>query len=148
MGDRWGGHSMRLKRVSRRAFLVIAAQIVWLTAWIYPARAEIVVVDAKAIYPEGPLWQNGKLFYVEYGGPGIKMWDGTRTGIYWRGEHCGPSGLIAYGRGHLLVACYDANTVVELDDAGKVIRTIDRDGAGKRFTGPNDFAADGAGGIY
>jgi len=139
---------MRSRRVSRWTFLGIAAQVVCLTAWICPARAEIIVVDAKAIYPEGPLWQNGKLLYVEYGGPGIKIWDGKRAGTYWRGEHCGPSGLIAYGRGHLLVACYDANTVVELDGAGKAIRTIDRDSAGKRFTGPNDFAADGAGGIY
>ena len=76
------------------------------------------------------------------------MWDGRRTSVYWRGEHCGASGLIAYRRDHLLVACYDANTIVELDNAGKQIRTIDRDSAGKPFVGPNDFTADGGGGIY
>jgi gluconolactonase len=94
------------------------------------------------------VWQNDKLLYVEYGGPGIKVWDGKRAAAYWQSEHCGASGLIPYERGHLLVACYDANTVVELDDLGNLIRTIDRDSAGKRFTGPNDFAADGVGGIY
>jgi sugar lactone lactonase YvrE len=112
------------------------------------ARAETVLIDASTAYPEGPLWRDGKLLYVEYAGPGIKVWDGKRTGSYWRGEHCGASGLIAYGRDHLLVACYDSNSVVELDETGHQIRVIDRDVAGKPFIGPNDFTADGAGGIY
>jgi sugar lactone lactonase YvrE len=46
------------------------------------------------------------------------------------------------------VACYDANTLVELDELGKPLRTIDKDSAGKSFIGPNDFAADGTGGMY
>jgi len=46
------------------------------------------------------------------------------------------------------VACYDANTIVELDEGGKLIRTIDKDAAGKPFIGPNDFTADRNGGIY
>jgi gluconolactonase len=112
------------------------------------ARAAVVLVDSQAVYPEGPLWRDGKLLYVEYAGPGVKMWNGKSTGTYWSGAHCGASGLIAYRRGHLLVACYDANAVVELDERGKPVRTIDRDSAGKPFIGPNDFAADGLGGIY
>jgi len=111
------------------------------------AQANTALVDAAA-YPEAPLWHDGKLLFVEYAGPGIKMWDGKRTSVYWRGEHCGASGLIAYRRDHLLVACYDANTIVELDNAGKQIRTIDKDSAGRPFVGPNDFTADGGGGIY
>jgi gluconolactonase len=112
------------------------------------SRAATVLVDAAAAYPEGPLWRDGKLLYVEYAGPGIKMWDGKRIAAYWSGVHCGASGLISYPHNHLLVACYDANTIVELDDAGKLIRSIDKDSAGKPFIGPNDFTADGAGGIY
>jgi gluconolactonase len=120
-----------------------------LTAILFgQSQASTVLVDAKAVYPEGPLWQNGRLLYVEYAGPGIKQWDGTRATIYWSGEHCGASGLIAYRRNHLLVACYDANTLVELDENGKQVRRIDKDSAGKAFVGPNDFAADGHGGIY
>jgi gluconolactonase len=112
------------------------------------SRADTVLIDAAALYPEGPLWRDGKLLYVEYAGSGIKIWDGKRAAAYWRGEHCGASGLISYRRNHLLVACYDMNAVVELDDTGKQIRVIDKDGAGRPFVGPNDFAADGAGGIY
>jgi sugar lactone lactonase YvrE len=110
--------------------------------------AATLVVDASATYPEGPLWRNGKLLYVEYAGPGIKIWDGKHLRSYWSGDHCGASGLIAYRRNHILVACYDANQIVELDEIGRQVRVIDKDGAGKPFIGPNDFAADGAGGIY
>jgi sugar lactone lactonase YvrE len=129
------------------ALVIGPALVVWL-AVACAARAEIVIVDADAIYPEGPVWQNGKLLYVEYGGPGVKIWNGKSTGVYWKSEHCGPAGLIAYDRNHLLVACYDANALVELDQKGKPLRTIDKDSAGKSFIGPNDFAADGTGGMY
>ena len=112
------------------------------------AWAATVAVDGHAIYPEGPLWQDGRLLYVEYGGPGVKVWDGTRTATYWSGEHCGASGLVAWHVSRLLVACYDANALVELDEHGKTIRTIDRDSAGKPFIGPNDFAPDRRGGMY
>ena len=128
-----------------------ASALWWIgTAAIFgcAAQARTVVVDAAAVYPEGPLWRDGKLLYVEYAGPGIKVWDGRRVDAFWSGAHCGASGLITYRRDHILVACYDANTIVELDGTGKQIRTIDKDSAGKPFVGPNDFTADGAGGIY
>jgi gluconolactonase len=112
------------------------------------SRAHTVLVDAAAAYPEGPLWRDGKLLYVEYAGAGIKMWDGKQTKPYWSREHCGASGLITYRRNHILVACYDANEIVELDETGKQIRAIDKDSAGKPLVGPNDFTADGTGGIY
>ncbi len=112
------------------------------------SRAGTVLIDAKAAYPEGPLWRDGKLLYVEYAGPGIKRWDGKHAAAYWSSEHCGASGLIAFRHDHILVACYDANEIVELDGTGRQIRTIDKDAAGKPFIGPNDFTADGRGGIY
>jgi gluconolactonase len=123
----------------------------WIVSAAAPAgaaRADTVLVDATAAYPEGPLWRDGKLLYVEYAGPGIKAWDGKQITSYWSGEHCGASGLIDYRHRHLLVACYDANTIVELDETGKQIRSIDKDSAGKPFIGPNDFTADRSGGIY
>jgi gluconolactonase len=112
------------------------------------ARADVVAVDAHAIYPEGPLWHEGRLLYVEYGGSGIKAWDGTRAMNFWSGPHCGASGLAAWRGRHLLVACYDQNALVEVDEHGRTVATIDRDSAGRPFTGPNDFAPDGKGGVY
>ena len=41
------------------------------------ARAEeLTTIDPQARYPEGPLWRDGKLFYVEYAPGNIKQWDG------------------------------------------------------------------------
>ena len=112
------------------------------------ASAAITVIDPHAAYPEGPLWRDGKVLYVEYAGPGVKVWDGRSTHVFWQGEHCGPSGLIGYAGDHLLIACYDANSLVEIDALGRTVRTFDRDSAGKSFIGPNDFAPDASGGVY
>jgi gluconolactonase len=113
-----------------------------------PALAgQVTVIDPDAHYPEGPLWRDGQLFYVEYGQSNIKSWDGQRTKVIWHKDGCGANALIRFN-GHLLVACYDANTLVELDGAGKLLREIRTDSSGKPFVGPNDFAADAAGGVY
>jgi len=123
--------------------------VAWLLcASIAPAPAsQLVTIDAKAQYPEGPLWYDGRLFYVEYSGSNIKYWDGKRTGIYWHQDGCGASSLIPW-KDHLLVACYDANALAEIDVSGKQVRLIRTDSKGRPFVGPNDFAADGHGGIY
>jgi gluconolactonase len=113
-----------------------------------PALAgELVAIDPAAHYPEGPLWREGKLFYVEYAQSNIKTWDGHRATVWWHKDHCGANALIPFGD-HLLVACYDDNALVELDGEGKLARLIRADSSGKPFIGPNDFAADGHGGIY
>jgi len=135
------------------------------TVGLASPRTEVIV--ANAVYPEGPVWTGGRLFFVEYGGAGIKLWNGRAANgraanggadlgradsggarPFWTGDHCGPSGLIVYHGTHLLVACYDSNTVVEVDEHGKTVRSFDRDSAGNPFLGPNDFAADGKGGLY
>ena len=125
----------------RRIFMAIAA------ASSASAIAGTVRVN-EAVYPEGPLWRDGKLLYVEYAGPGVMSWAAGNAVTFWSREHCGASGLIAYREDHLLVACYDSNSLVELDRDGRAVRTIDTDTTGKPFVGPNDFAADSRGGIY
>jgi gluconolactonase len=128
-----------------RTFCVLAVALLPLRSAWCASIAEIV----KAPMPDGPLWQQERLLYVEYPGQGgVRVWDGKRAVTYWERDHCGPTALIEFGNHHLLVACYDANTIVELDQNGKELRSIEHDDAGKPFVGPNDFAADGAGGIY
>src|SRR5260370_28134584 len=77
------------------------------------SRADTVLVDATAAYPEGPLWRDGKLLYVEYTRPGIKMWGGKQAKPYWSPEHCGASRLITHRRNNILVASYTANQDVD-----------------------------------
>jgi gluconolactonase len=105
-------------------------------------------MDSEAHYPEGPLWHDGKLLYVQYTGAGIRQWDGHRWTDYWALPGCGPSGLIAFGTHHLLVACYDSNSLVELDEQARVVRTIRTDSNGRPFSGPNDFSSDAHGGVF
>ena len=104
-------------------------------------------IDPNAHYPEGPAWRDGQLYYVEYSAGNIKRWDGTQARIFWHQDGCGPSGLIGFGD-HWLVACYDDNSILEIDGTGKQIRVSRTDSRGRTFAGPNDFAADGHGGVY
>ena len=109
--------------------------------------ALLATIDPAARYPEGPLWRQDKLFYVEYAQSNIKTWDGKRVAVYWHKDGCGANSLIPFN-GHLLVACYDDNSLAELDASGKEVRAIRLDSSGKPFVGPNDFTTDGHGGVY
>ncbi|HEX6102271.1 MAG TPA: SMP-30/gluconolactonase/LRE family protein [Alphaproteobacteria bacterium] len=109
--------------------------------------AEPSVIDPSARFPEGPVWHEGKLYYVEYAGHTVKSWDGTQATVFWTGEGCGPSAVAPFGDG-FLVTCYDAGTMVRIGADGKTARTIDKDESGAPFVGPNDIAPDGKGGAY
>lgn len=104
-------------------------------------------IDPAAHYPEAPLWRDGALFYVEYTANDIKRWDGAHASVFWHQDGCGPSGLFELN-GHLLIACYDSNSIVELDASGRQLRVIRKDDRGRPLAGPNDFTADGRGGVY
>lgn len=125
---------------------VIAVGILLLASAAASADA-LTVIDPAASYPEGPLWRDGKLYYVEYAASNIKAWDGRQASVYWHKDGCGANGLIPF-HDHLLVACYDDNTLVELGRDGREVRVHRTDGHGKPFQGPNDVTSDGHGGIY
>jgi sugar lactone lactonase YvrE len=115
---------------------------------VSPSFARVEVIDPHALYPEGPLWWHGKLYYVEYAGNGIKTWSGGRISHFWMKMHCGPNGLVTFGHDDILVACYDGNYLVELNRKGREVRTIAKDDHGAPFIGPNDLTSDGHGGVY
>ena len=124
--------------------------------WLLPAllafaagvhAAALSTIDPDAHYPESPVWQAGQLYYVEYSTGNIRRWDGARVTTFWHRDGCGPSGLIEF-HGHWLVACYDDNTLTEVDAAGKQLQMHRADSRHRAFKGPNDFAGDGHGGIY
>ena len=108
---------------------------------------EIRVIDPSARFPEGPVWHEGRLYYVEYGGHTVKTWDGLTITEFWKSDGCGPSAVAPFGDG-FLVACYDAGTMVRISAGGKTVQTIDKDDSGGSFLGPNDIAPDGKGGAY
>jgi sugar lactone lactonase YvrE len=119
--------------------------LLWVASGAHAAAPS--AIDPDAHYPEGPAWHDGQLFYVEYSAGNIKRWDGTQATIFWHRDGCGPSGLINF-HGNWLVACYDDNSIVEIAATGRQVRVLRTDKRGRPFTGPNDFSADGRGGIY
>ena len=108
----------------------------------------VTTINADSFYPEGPLWLDDKLFYVEYSKDRIMTWNGQRNDPFWRQDGCGASGLVQTPDKTLLVTCYDSNTLAEVNQDGETVKTIKADSAGHKLLGPNDFAKDSRGGIY
>src|SRR5262245_54758858 len=128
-----------------RVILTVAAIIGLASA---AGAADVKVINDKAAFPEGPVFLDGKLFYVEYGGNTIDVWDGKTNTVLWKSDGCGPSAVAPLGSGDFVVTCYDAGTIARVSRDGKAVATYDRDKNGGMLQGPNDFASDGKGGIY
>ena len=112
------------------------------------AAAEIEVVAKGARFPEGPLWADGALYFVEYGGHTIlRVGADDVPAKIWERPGCGPAALVRAGAGlpgHLLRREYAGAGLA----AGETLQVYDKDAAGAAFVGPNDFAADDAGGVF
>ncbi len=120
-----------------------------LIMWALPASAAGMVrtINPDSFYPEGPLWHDGRLLYVEYSANTVMAWDGTANTEVWKQDGCGPAAVIPW-QGDLLVTCYDANTLVRITADGTTVAHIDADADGKPFLGPNDATEDGRGGLW
>jgi sugar lactone lactonase YvrE len=110
--------------------------------------ADVEVINEASYFPEGPLWHDGQLYYVEYSAHTVMTWDGRENRQIWRQEGCGPSAVIEDGDGNLLVTCYDADALVRITPAGVTVETFAEDADGLPFLGPNDAIADAKGGAY
>jgi len=110
--------------------------------------AEVKVLNDDAHFAEGPIWYQGKLYYVEYDRNSVTTWDGTRNAIFWSKPGCGPSAVIPTPRGEFLVTCYDSGSIGHVAADGTDLPAYTHDKEGHLFVGPNDFAPDRHGGIY
>ena len=106
------------------------------------------VLNQDAHFPEGPIWHDAKLYYVEYGRNTVTVWDGKSNRVFATLKGCGPSAVIRTPRGEFLTTCYDSGTIGRLSADGKPLPAWDHDNQGRKFVGPNDFALDHDGGIY
>jgi sugar lactone lactonase YvrE len=117
---------------------------------VLPARlwaGEIQVINGAAEFPEGPFWAEGKLYYAEYGGDRVSVWDGTTNRMLWTEDGCGPSAVMPFASGWL-VTCYDNGTIVKIGADGETERVWDEDSTGAALVGPNDATTDGRDGAY
>ena len=126
---------------------MMVAAILFLLAPLAGAQ-DVSVINPKAAFPEGPVWHDGKLFYVEYGGQTVMTWDGKENKQFWKMDGCGPSAVIPDGKGGFLVTCYDSGKIARISKAGETAELYDKDAAGNGFLGPNDFCPGPAGGFY
>jgi gluconolactonase len=125
---------------------IIALLLLALSTGVAAGEVEVIVPEAS--FPEGPLWHDGQLYYVEYGADTVMTWDGKENAQVWRQEGCGPSAVVEADDGNFLVTCYDANTLVKITPAGETLRTLSEDQEGQPFVGPNDAVVDAGGGVY
>ncbi|MGB6308708.1 MAG: SMP-30/gluconolactonase/LRE family protein [Steroidobacteraceae bacterium] len=108
----------------------------------------VKVINADAHFPEGPIWYQGKLYYVEYDRNSVTAWDGKKNSIFWSKKGCGPSAVIPTARGEFLTTCYDNGSIGRISAEGHDLPAYTHDKDGNTFVGPNDFAPDRHGGIY
>ena len=59
-------------------------------------------MNGDAEFPEGPFWADGKLYYAEYGGNRVSVWDGIANRVLWMQDGCGPSAVMPFGGGWLV----------------------------------------------
>jgi len=105
------------------------------------------IVNDDALFPEGPLMRAGNLYYAEYGGHRISLWDGEANAVFWERPGSGPSAIAPLGDNYF-VACFDSGEVAVVSPDGKTLAIHDKDDLGKPLMGPNDATEDGKGGLY
>ncbi len=108
---------------------------------------EATIINGDADFPEGPYFADGKLYYAEYGGNRVSVWDGNENAVLWTQDGCGPSAVMPFQDGWL-VTCYDNGSYVKIGADGGTERVWDKDADGVAVLGPNDETSDGKGGAY
>jgi gluconolactonase len=95
------------------------------------------VINARALFPEGPAMSNGKLLYAEYAGNAVTVWDGKTNAPMWKQDGCGPSAIVPMGE-NFAITCYDSGQLVIISKDGKTLKSYSKDDAGGALVGPND----------
>ena len=129
------------------SLLSIAAGLVLAAA---TARAQEVTVVSNVLGPEGPLFVDGNLYYVEWTSGTLSRWNGKTTTVLNSLPGCSHNGLALTRRKTFLVACTDEHgAILELDMTGKQLHRWDADDKGKKFEGGiNDVVVTANGGAY
>ncbi len=111
--------------------------------------AETPIAD-KVLGPEGPLFVDGKLYYVAWNPGSLLVWDGKTSKVINNAPGCSHNGLALTPRRTLLLACSDAHgAIVELDLSGRELRRWQADDRGRGFDGGiNDIVVTANGGAY
>jgi len=102
------------------------------------------VIIEKSHYPNGPMWHNDSLYYVENSKDRVMRWDGKVNKVFWHQKGCGPTSMINVSKDEILVTCYKSDEVIRLSQSGKK-KKVYKD---KELLGPNGICSDGNDGFY
>lgn len=127
---------------------ICAAASLCAAAMACASPGSVKVLNADAHYPEGPIWYQGKLYYVEYDRNAVMTWDGEANRLFSFQKGCGHSAVVPTAKGEFLATCYDNGTIGRIAADGTNLPPYTHDKDGVAFIGPNDFAPDDHGGIY
>ena len=116
------------------------------TAGAVNTEAETVV--DKLQFPEGPLFVNDRLHWVEYASNRLMRLNGETRTVLHEQEGCGHNGLSLSPNNQLVVICYESNEILYLDLDGNVVERINADVNGEPFNHPNDIVFTDKGGAY
>src|SRR5436305_11761271 len=114
------------------------------------AYADEITVVSNLLGPDGPLFVDGKLYYVGWISNTLSKWDGKKATVLNNTPGCGHNGLALTKRKTFLLACTnDPGAILELDMTGKQLRRCDADSNGNKFDGGiNDIVVAVNGGAY
>lgn len=105
-------------------------------------------INSRSFYPEGPLWHQGRLYYVEYSRHRVMCRDGQRNIPIWQEPGSGPCALLPAEEDSLWVACYQGDRLERIGLDGRSLERIEPEPADQGFGGPNDMTSDGEGGLF
>src|SRR5882672_3324499 len=105
-------------------------------------------INSQSFYPEGPLWYQSRLYYVEYSQHRIMCWDGAQNFPIWHSRGSGPCALIPAEEGGLWIACFQGDRLERIGLDGRSLERVEPRPEDQGFGGPNDFASDGEGGLF
>ena len=107
-----------------------------------------IVVNPRALYPEGPLSDGtGGFYYTEMGADRVMHWDGKANRQVWTRQGCGPTSVSNYN-GDLIVLCHIEAALLRISKAGVTLGVINKDKNGMPFKTPNFSVNDKKGGVY
>jgi sugar lactone lactonase YvrE len=114
---------------------------------VVSVRAEPAVM-ASGSYPEGLLWNGGKMYFTEMGADQVTIVENGSTRAFWRDPGCGPTSIAPFGPTGFLINCHLGHQVVEVSVAGATGRRFNTAANGLRINDPNASVGDGQGGVY
>ena len=144
-----GGASFLASAVTASRSHAVVAPLLVVAFWTLlgaPGAAD-ALRRAPALYPEGPLWVDGRLHVAEMTADRTSTLEHDGLRRFWGRQGCGPTSVARFTDDLLAVSCHLSGRIVFVDLAGNAVREVTHV-AGHRLRSPNDIHASGDGHLF